>query len=82
MKEPSILFDQARLAQGADQLPIDRARPSGFTLQKIDVPTALRVLDGFLEEDEAEQKETFDYLKKALDETRAAQGESLLFSNE
>lgn len=82
MKEPSILFDQARHAPGADQLPIDRARPSGFELKKINVPTALRVLDGFLEEDEAEQKETFDYLKKALDETRAAQGERLLFSNE
>lgn len=82
MKEPRILFDEAKLAGGSDQLPIDRARSSGFKLQKIDVPTALRVLDGFLEEDEAEQKETFGYLKKALDETRTTNGERLLFSNE
>lgn len=81
MKEPSTLFDQARFTE-ADQSPIDRVRPSGFELTPIDVPAALRVLDGFLEEDEAEQNETFEYLKNALDETRATHGERSIFSNE
>jgi len=82
MKEPSTLLDQARTDAASDELPIDRPRASGFALQKIDVPAALAVLDSFLEGDEAEQRETFEHLKRALDETRAAQGERLLFSNE
>lgn len=32
---------------------------------------AIRVLRSFLEEDEAEQRETWEYLKQALDEDRA-----------
>ena len=82
MKEPSTLVDQARTDAAADELPIDRQRPSGFVLHEIDVPAALTVLDSFLEGDEVEQRETLGYLKHALDETRAAQGERPLFSNE
>jgi hypothetical protein len=82
MKEPSKLLDQARTDSASDKLPIDRPRSSGFVLQEIDVPAAQAVLDSFLEGDEAEQRETFEYLKQALDQTRAAQGERLLFSNE
>jgi hypothetical protein len=50
----------------------------------IDVPLAPAALDSFLTEghDEPEQRETFGYLKQALSETRAAQGERLLFPNE
>lgn len=82
MKEPSTLSDRLRTNRASDDLPIDRPRRSGFVLQKIDVPAALSVLDSFLEGDEAEQQETFEYLKQALDETRAAQSERPLFSNE
>jgi hypothetical protein len=82
MKKPSELLDHTRPDAISAGLTIDRARASGFALQKIDVPAALAVLDSFLEEDEAEQRETLEYLKHALDETRAAQGERLLFSNE
>jgi hypothetical protein len=82
MKKPSVLLDHTRPDATSAGLPIDRARTSGFALHKIDVPAALEVLDSFLEEDEAEQQETLEYLKQALDETRAAQGERLLFSNE
>jgi hypothetical protein len=82
MNQPSILSDDELAHRAADELPIDRPRPSGFVLQKIDVPAAMAVLDRFLEEDEAEQRETFEYLKRALTETRAAQGERPLFPNE
>lgn len=82
MNQPNSLPDDAFSHRAADKLPIDRPRPSGFVLQKIDVPAALVVLDRFLEEDEAEQRETFEYLKRALNETRAAQGERPLFPNE
>lgn len=82
MKEPITILDQARTDLMSDKLPIDRTRSSGFVLQKIDVPAALAVLDSFLEGDEAEQRETFEFLKQALDETRAAQGERTLFPNE
>lgn len=82
MNQPNTLSDDDFAHRAADELPIDRLRSSGFVLQKIDVPAALAVLDRFLEEDEAEQRETFEYLKGALDETRAAQGERPLFPNE
>lgn len=82
MKEPRTLLDQARTDAASVELPIDRPRSSGFELQEIDVPAALAVLDSFLEEDEAEQRDTFEYLKQALNETRAAQGERTLFPNE
>lgn len=82
MNQPNTLPDEDFAHRAPDELPIDRPRSSGLVLQKIDVPAALEVLDSFLEEDEAEQRETFEYLKRALDETRAAQGERPLFPNE
>lgn len=82
MKEPITILDQARTDLMSDELPIDRTGSSGFVLQEIDVPAVLAVLDSFLEEDEVEQRETFGYLKQALDENRATQCERLLFSNE
>jgi hypothetical protein len=75
MNKPKSLSDNDSVHLAPDELPIDRLRHSGFMLQKIDVPAALAVLDSFLEEDEAEQRETFEYLKCALDETRVAHGE-------
>ncbi len=75
MNQPSSLSDDEFAHPAADELPIERPRSSGFVLQKTDVPAALDVLDSFLEEDEAEQRETFEYLKRALDETRVAHGE-------
>lgn len=77
MNQPSTLSADDLAHRGADELPIDRPRPSGFVLKKIDVPAALAVLDRFLEEDEAEQRETFEYLKRALNETRSASSPTL-----
>jgi hypothetical protein len=82
MKEPSALLDHASTESVAVELPIDRPRSSGFVLHEIDVPAALAVLDSFLEEDEVEQRDTLEYLKQALNETRAAQSERTLFPNE
>jgi hypothetical protein len=82
MNQPDTLSDDDFAHRAPDELPIDRPRPSGFVLQKIDVPSALAVLDSFLEQDEAEQRETFRYLKRAMDQARANQGERLLFPNE
>jgi hypothetical protein len=75
MNQPNSLPDDALPNSAPDELLIDRPRSSGFVLEKIDVPAALAVLDSFLEEDEAEQRETFAYLKHAMDEARATQGE-------
>lgn len=75
MNQPNALSDDAFGQPAQDELAIDRPRASGFVLQKINVPAALAVLDSFLEEDEAEQHETFEYLKRALDESREAHGE-------
>jgi hypothetical protein len=68
MNQPNSLPDDAFAQRAPDELLIDRPRSSGFVLQKIDVPAALEVLDCFLEEDEGEQRETFEYLKHALNE--------------
>ena len=78
----STALDEPPVNSQADKLPIDRERSSGFILRPIDVPAALAALDSFLEDDqdEVEQRETFEYLKQALDENRAAQGERLLFT--
>lgn len=82
MKEPKTLLDNARPRSARDDLPVDRQRPSGLVLQKVDVPIALKVLDCFLQEDETEQQETLGYLMKALNQTRTAQGERRIFSDE
>ena len=75
MNQPNTLSGDDLAHPAPDELPIDRPRPSGFVLQKIDVPSALAVLDSFLDQDEAEQRETFQYLKHALDEACATQGQ-------
>ena len=80
MKNPRSLLDHRRVDLTAVALPVDRPRASGFELRDVDVCKAIAVLDSFLNEDEAEQRETFEYLKQALDETRAAHGERPLFS--
>jgi hypothetical protein len=82
MKNPDTVFEQSSRGPEADELAIDRARPSGLELREIDVPKALRTLDSFLEANRSEQRETFDYLRETLNQTRSDQGERLLFSNE
>ncbi len=57
-------------------------KAAGFVIQPINVEAALRALDSLCEGDPEEQRETFEYLKRALNETRAANGERLLFPDE
>lgn len=65
-----------------EDLPIDRPRKSGFVLKPIDVAAATAALRSLYADDETEQRETFEYLRNALNETRAAHGERLLFPDE
>lgn len=65
-----------------EDLPIDRPRKSGFSLNPVDVATATAALKSLYADDETEQRETFEYLRNALNETRAANGERLLFPDE
>ena len=65
-----------------EDLPIDRPRKSGFALKPVDVAAATAALKSLYADDETEQCETFEYLRDALNETRAANGERLLFPHE
>jgi hypothetical protein len=58
------------------------ARPnvSGIEFQPIDVEKALWLLDQLDAFDPIEQRETFEFLRQALNEDRAAAGERLVFS--
>lgn len=53
---------------------------SGIEFQPINVEKALWLLDQLDAFDPAEQRETFEYLRQALNEDRAAGGERLVFS--
>lgn len=61
---------------------VERPRQPRYSLERIDIPAALAVPDSFLKEDEGEQREIFEFLKNALNETRAARGERLLSPDE
>ena len=63
-------------------LPIDRPRKSGFVLKAVDAAAATAALKSLYADDETEQRETFAYLRDALNETRASNGERLLFPDE
>lgn len=69
-------------ALDATDLPIDRPRASGFVLQPINVAAAVAALQSLYADDETEQRATFEYLKTTLNETRAANGEQLIFPDE
>lgn len=65
-----------------EDLPLDRPRKSGFVLKPIGVAAAAVALKSLYADDETEQRETFAYLRDALNETRAANGEQLIFPDE
>jgi hypothetical protein len=69
------------LSEAEAQQPI-HLKASGLSIRPINVEAALRALDSLCEGDPEEQRETFEYLKRALNETRAANGERLLFPDE
>jgi hypothetical protein len=49
---------------------LNGASASGFVLKPIDVPAAIALLNSFYEEDEQEQRETWELLERALTEHR------------
>ncbi len=57
-------------------------RSSGLIVRKADPEAAKFLLAELDEFDEAEQRETLAFLKKALNETRATQGARLIFPDE
>jgi hypothetical protein len=60
------------------------AKPSayGAPLPPFDPERAIAALDWLCQQDPEEQRETFEYLKRALNEERAAGGERLVFLDE
>lgn len=59
--------------------PAEQQNYSGIVLPPFDPEKAIAALQSFYEGDPEEQRETFEHLKKALNEERAAGGERLLF---
>jgi hypothetical protein len=67
----------------AQNLPLDRLRPSGLVVRMGDPQAAMEMLDQLLtESDPAEDRETMEFLMKAIDEHRAAVGARLLFPDQ
>ena len=65
---------------GADPLPLERPRQSGFVLKPVAPETARQALRQMAAEaDGAECQQTLEDLLQALNETRAEAGERLLF---
>ena len=55
---------------------------AGLTIRRVDPETAKTLLSELDEFDGDEQRETLNYLKKALNETRASQGARLIFPDD
>jgi hypothetical protein len=71
---------------GVDRSPGDMSAPgtyeSGLVLRPVMPEAALTLLAELDDFDANEQAETFEYLKKALNQSRAARGERLIFPDE
>ena len=61
---------------------IQGKRPSGLIVRRVEATAAKSLLSELDEFDETEQRETFELLKRALNETRASQGARLIFPDE
>ena len=76
-------FDVEKSVESADQEShIAQSSAYGAPLPPFDPEAAIAVLQSFYEGDAEEQRETFEYLKRALNEDRASGGERLLFPDE
>jgi hypothetical protein len=79
-KLENVLEEPATSAEA--EPPQQQTNHYGAPLPPFDPEGAIAVLKSFYEGDAEEQRETFEYLKRALNETRAAGGERLLFPDE
>ncbi len=76
--EGAVALTEATEGQSLAPRPI-HFQSAGFVLQPINVEAALRALNSLSEGAPEEQRETFEHLPRALNETRAANGERLVF---
>jgi len=66
-----------------ENLPIDRQRKSGLVVKPGNRDGAIALLDALLAEgDPEEERETLEFLKKAINEHRAAVGARVMFPDE
>ncbi|MDQ3011979.1 MAG: hypothetical protein M3X11_14885 [Acidobacteriota bacterium] len=72
-------INEHRAAVGA-RLPFEDS--IGLIVRRVDPQSAKTLLSELDDFDEADQRETLEYLKQALNKTRAAQGARLIFPDE
>ena len=77
-----LLFAEELSDSPESELQPTQTNAYGAPLPPFDPKGAIAFLESLYEGDAEEQYETFDYLKRALNETRAANGERLLFLDE
>lgn len=78
----SIVISPAPDPEGVEPGQPIHFKAAGFVLPPFDPDKAIAALQALCEGDPEEQRETFEYLKRALNETRAANGEGPAFSDE
>lgn len=82
MSKPDLVIPEPGADHLSEDLPATRTYESGLALRPVTPEAALTLLAELDDFDAAEQSETFEYLKEALNQTRAARGERLIFSDE
>ena len=82
MSEPTIIVEEPVAHHEPELSDGEQQNVSGIILPPFDPARAIATLESFYEGDAEEQRETFEHLKRALNEERAAGGERLLFSDE
>lgn len=70
MSQTESVIKEQSLPQTPVSEPVNGLSASGFILKPIDVPAALALLQSFYDEDEQEQRETWQLLEHALAEHR------------
>ena len=82
MNNSALAIEEAAGQPESEKASAQPGKYSGLVLPPFDPEAAIAVLDWLRQQDPQEQYETFEYLKRALNETRAANGERLLFTEE
>jgi hypothetical protein len=82
MSKPDLVVPETGVDRLSEDLLETQTCESGLTLRPVTPEDALTLLAELDDFDAAEQSETFEYLKEALNQTRAARGERLIFPDE
>jgi len=70
MSQTETVFREQGSQSEQQSEPLNGLSESEFVLKPIDVPAAIALLQSFYEEDEQEQRETWELLERALAEHR------------